>query len=85
MSKITKFGLAWNLPCPAIKHDDICTSLILTHFLVTPEAKLSNSMEVTMKQGSSQTDSKKKLFSDGLQQSLCENKACNYIDYDEIT
>lgn len=37
-------------PIPAIKHDDICTSLILTHFLVTPEAKLSNSMEVTMKQ-----------------------------------
>jgi len=50
MSKITKLRLAWNLPCPAIKHDDICTSLILTHFLVTPEANLSNSMEVTMKQ-----------------------------------
>jgi len=72
-------------PSMPIKHDDICTSLILTHFLVTPEANLSNSMEVTMKQVVLRLLQKKKLFSDGLQQSLCENKACKYHDYDEIT
>lgn len=84
MSKTTKLGLAQNLSCPTIKHDDICTSLILTHFSVTPEANLSNSMEVTMKQVVLRL-LKKKLFSDGLQQSLCENKACKCHDYDEIT
>lgn len=42
MSKIPKLRLTWDLPCPDIKHDDICTSLILTNFLVTPKPSLSD-------------------------------------------